>query len=154
MKKNGFAMCAVLIASLLTIGRGASQVVAPADQKFTNFPNFPTCMTGAVLHGDPSSSSVAEIIGKATAGCKVPWHFHTPNEQVRMISGKAKVEMKGDAAKLLTAGGYAYLPAKHQHEFTCVTACSLFVSADGVFDIHYVDADGKEISLEQALKKK
>jgi quercetin dioxygenase-like cupin family protein len=154
MNRNGLAVWIVLIASLLMVEQGYTQVVTSADQKFANFPNFPTCMTGAVLHGDPSSASGVEIIGKATAGCKVPWHFHTPNEQVRMISGKAKVEMKGDAAKMLTAGGYAYLPSKHQHEFTCVTACSLFVSADGMFDIHYVDSDGKEISLEQALKKK
>ena len=57
-----------------------------------------------------------------------------------------------EAAKTVTPGSYAYLPAKHPHEFTCVTACSLFVAADNVFDIHYVDKDGKEISLADAQK--
>ena len=31
--------------------------------------------------------------------------------------------------------------------------CSAFVYSDGAFDIHYVDADGKEVPLD-AVKKK
>lgn len=45
------------------------------------------------------------------------------------------------------------MPSKHQHVFTCVTACVGFVSADGAFDIHYVDDAGKEIPVETALGK-
>jgi quercetin dioxygenase-like cupin family protein len=154
MSRIVLTVCAVLIGSLFALAQDKERIVAPADEKFGPFPNFPSCMTGAVLHGDPSSSSGVTLIGKGTAGCKIPWHFHTPNEEVGIISGTAKVQMKNEAAKTLTAGGYAYLPSKHPHEFTCVTACKLFAGADGVFDIHYVDASGNEIPSDQALKSK
>ena len=73
---------------------------------------------------------------------------------VRMIiSGSAKVEMKGGSAATLGPGGYAMMPSKHVHQFTCATACSAFVNSDRAFDIHYMDAGGKEISPEVALPK-
>jgi hypothetical protein len=37
------------------------------------------------------------IFGKGTAGCRVPWHWHTPTEQLMMVTGRAKVEMKDGA---------------------------------------------------------
>ncbi len=154
MKKIALVLCLLLVASSWAMAQEKATIVAPAEEKFGAFPNFPSCTTGAVLHGDPASSKGVVVIAKMTAGCKIPWHWHTPNEQVGMISGTAKVQMKGEAAKTFTAGGYAFLPAKHPHEFTCTTACSLFVAADGVFDIHYVDESGKEIPPDQALKSK
>ena len=45
------------------------------------------------------------------------------------------------------------MPSKHVHQFTCTSACSAFVNSDGAFDIHYVDANGKEISPEVALRE-
>jgi hypothetical protein len=39
------------------------------------------------------------------------------------------------------------------HDFACTAACSFFISADGPFDIHYVDDAGTEITPEQALPK-
>ncbi len=152
MKQIVLAFSVLLIASLTAVGQNQAHILAPADQKFGPIPNFPKCMTGAVLHGDPSSANGVTLIGKGTPGCRIPWHFHTPNEQVGIISGTAKLQMKDEDAKTLTAGGYAYLPSKHQHEFICVTACKLFAGADGAFDIHYVDASGSEISLDEALK--
>ena len=104
MSRIVLTVCAVLIGSLFALAQDKERIVAPADEKFGPFPNFPSCMTGAVLHGDPSSSSGVTLIGKGTAGCKIPWHFHTPNEEVGIISGTAKVQMKNEAAKTLTAG--------------------------------------------------
>ena len=46
------------------------------------------------------------------------------------------------------------MPSKHVHQFTCTAACTGFVYSDGAFDIHYVDASGKEIPLDAAMKKK
>jgi quercetin dioxygenase-like cupin family protein len=153
MKTLFYAGLFTLFISLSASGQNDAHIVTPANQKFGPFPNFPKCTQGAVLHGDPSGGHGVTVIAKATAGCRIPMHFHTPNEEVGIISGPAKVNMQGEAAKTLTAGGYAFLPAKHPHEFTCVTACRIFVGADGVFDIHYVDTAGKEISLEEALKQ-
>jgi hypothetical protein len=44
------------------------------------------------------------------------------------------------------------MPSHHAHEFRSTTACTLYVYSDAAFDMHYVDADGKEISPEEALK--
>jgi hypothetical protein len=37
-------------------------------------------------------------------------------------------------------------------ESTCASSCVIFDVIDGAFDIHDVDADGKEIPPDQALK--
>jgi hypothetical protein len=62
--------------------------------------------------------------------------------------------MKEGGNATLGPGGYAMLPGKHVHQFTCSSACSAFVSSDEAFDIHYVDANGKEIPPDMAFKKK
>ena len=68
-----------------------------------------------------------------------------------IVSGKAKVEMK-EASSTMAAGDYINLPAKHAHQFTCLAACVFFIESDRAFDIHYVNAEGKEIPQEEALK--
>jgi quercetin dioxygenase-like cupin family protein len=75
----------------------------------------------AVENGDPSKGP-SVIVFKGTAGCVIPWHWHTPTEQVMIISGSAKVEMKGGATSTLGPGGYVMMPSKHVHQFTCASA--------------------------------
>ena len=77
---------------------------------------------------------------------------HTANESLMMVSGKGKAEMKSGGAHPMTAGDYVYLPAKMGHQFTCISSCVLFDVIDGAFDIHYINAEGNEIPVEQALK--
>ena len=129
---------------------GQTVTANAAGMKFVNFPGLPACATGAVENGDPNHGP-SVILLKATAGCKIPWHWHTPNEQVMIASGVGMVEMKDAKPVSLRAGGYASFPSRHAHQFSCVGPCMAFVSSDGIFDIHYVDKDGKEISPEQAL---
>jgi quercetin dioxygenase-like cupin family protein len=107
-------------------------------------------MTVSVLHGDPSKGP-AVLAGKLKPGCKVPWHWHTAAENLVVLSGSAKAEMKDGASHALASGDYVYMPAKQAHQFTCLTACTIYVMPDGAFDIHYIDKDGKEIPVEQAL---
>ncbi|MEP7365903.1 MAG: cupin domain-containing protein [Acidobacteriota bacterium] len=111
---------------------------------------MPSCVVAAVENGDPSKGA-STLVFKATPSCKFPWHWHTPTEQVMMVSGSAKVEMKGGSTAVIGPGGYAMMPSKHIHQFTCVTACTAFVHSDTIFDMHYVDAAGKEIPPETAL---
>jgi quercetin dioxygenase-like cupin family protein len=122
-----------------------------SDMKFAAFPNVPTCFTGAVEQGDPSSGPSTFLV-KGTKGCEVPMHFHTPTEQVMMVSGTARMEMKGDQPRIMKAGTFATTPSRHPHHFTCTSACRFYVISDGVFDIHYIDDSGKEIPFEQAVK--
>ena len=43
---------------------------------------------------------------------------------------------------------------RHPHAFACPAACLFFIYQDAPFDIHYIDAEGREIPPEQALKAK
>jgi quercetin dioxygenase-like cupin family protein len=155
-----FAACCLLSATvvmgLALQNAGAEDEMvhaSKASSKFVNFPGLPTCMTGSVQNGDPTKGA-SVILAKSTAGCAVPWHWHTASEQLMMISGTAKAEMKDGSPVSVHSGDYVAMPGKQPHQFTCIAACSLFIMPSGAFDIHYVDKDGKEISPDEALKSK
>ena len=132
---------------------GMAILKSPASEKFINLPGLPTCMTVSVQRGDPSKEA-SVMLFKFAAGCVVPWHWHTPNETLMIVSGHGRAEMKGSAPIPVGPGAYAYLPAKGVHQFTCLSGCVAFLSSDaGPLDTHYVDQDGKEMSAEQALAK-
>src|SRR5947208_13544817 len=125
-----------------------------SQNTFAPMPGLPSCATAAVESGDPSKGP-SIILGKGSAGCLIPWHWHTPTEHVMIVSGSAKVEMKdGGKTEVLGPGGYAMMPSKHVHQFTCTSACTFFVSSDAAFDIHYMDSNGTEIPPEAALVKR
>lgn len=124
-----------------------------SENKLSPMAGLPSCITMAVESGDPSKGS-SVIVFKGTSGCSISWHWHTPTEHVMIVSGAAKVEMRGGSSAILGPGGYAMMPGKHVHQFTCTSACTAFVSSDAAFDIHYVDADGKEIPPDTALAKR
>jgi hypothetical protein len=56
------------------------------------------------------------------------------------------------SAQTLKPGDYLLLPSKGIHQFTALSDIELFDISDAPFDMHYVDADGKEIPPEAALK--
>lgn len=120
-----------------------------ASAKYNPFPNTPDCVTGAVERGDPASGP-SVILAKFKPGCAVPWHFHTPNETILMVSGVGRLQARGDRAASLRAGDYGWMPAKHVHTFSTEQGCVMFLTSDGAFDIHYVDDKGNEIPLEEA----
>ncbi|MEP6609127.1 MAG: hypothetical protein ABJA83_10665 [Burkholderiaceae bacterium] len=124
-----------------------------AENKFAPMAGLPSCATLAVQSGDPAKGA-SVILLKAKPGCMIPWHWHTPTESVMMVSGSAKLEMKDHPAVVLGPGGYGQLVGKHVHQFTCMSACTAFVSAEGAVDIHYVDVKGNEITPDVALKRK
>ena len=150
--------CGVVLLSLMTATAVAQQTDKPVVQntspsQFQKNPGLPDCLTLAVERGDPSNGPSILLV-KGTKGCSAPWHFHSPNEQLMMVSGTGRMEMKGEPAVNLHSGGFAYAPVKHVHQFTCVGGpCSFFLHSDGPFDIHYVDQNGSEIPAEQVLHK-
>jgi quercetin dioxygenase-like cupin family protein len=126
---------------------------ASATAKFMNIPGLPTCMKASVLSGDSTKGAFLLLVKTAT-GCVIPWHWHTITESLMFVSGQGKGETKDGTRVMLHAGDYLTLPGKGVHQFTCMAACTFFLGADGAFDIHYVDAAGKEISPDEALKAK
>ena len=127
------------------------RTVSPQNLKFTPIPDMPACASAAILRGNPRSGP-AWVLLKLASGCRVPWHWHTANESLVVISGRGTVEMKDGPPLQFAPGAYASLPSRHQHQAKCTRSCLLFNAADGPFDIHYVDASGEEISLEKALQ--
>jgi quercetin dioxygenase-like cupin family protein len=129
---------------------GAMGVVSPATAKFAPMAGLPPCMTLAVLHGDPSKGP-SVILLKFAPGCSVPWHWHTANETLVMVSGTGSAQMKDGQPLAMKAGDFLYLTAKGIHRFSAKSAVYMYDMPDGAFDIHYVDAEGKEIPPDKAL---
>lgn len=140
----------------LFVGMAAAQddnsVTKMSTLKLGPLPVTPACTTLAPTHGDPFKGA-AVIAIKMTTGCKIPWHWHTANEHLMIVSGHGKVEMRDhNMSESVGPGDYVFLSGKHIHQFTCVAACTFYDVTDAAFDIHYVDKDGKEIKPEDALK--
>lgn len=147
----GAFCCAALAPPLAAQNSDQMSYAAVASSKFMSLPVLPACATFAAQRGDPTKGA-AVLLLKLKSGCVIPWHWHTSNENLMMVSGKAKAEMKTGGSHMMTAGDYMYLPSKQGHQFNCMSSCSLFDQTDGAFDIHYINADGKEIPPEEALK--
>lgn len=128
------------------------EVVSPQAAKFEAIPDMPSCATGAIVRGNPRSGP-AWVYLKLASGCRVPWHWHTANEDLVVISGKGTIEMTGGKPLQFVPGAFAALPSGHTHRASCTRTCLLFSIADAAFDIHYVDASGNEIPAKQALKE-
>jgi quercetin dioxygenase-like cupin family protein len=157
MRAQGVLSFVTLCLPLALATTAAAQASAPAhvgrnvaEMKFEAVPGLPTCGTAAVQTGDPSKGPTI-ILAKVASGCIVPWHWHTPNEHLMLVSGAAKVEIKDGAPFTLRAGGFAMLPSKHVHQFTCQQTCLMYVASDAAFDTHYVNPQGTEITPTEAL---
>jgi len=98
------------------------------------------CLFSTVESGDPDKGP-STIILKAPAGCLVRWHYHTAEEQLIVVEGSVRTEMAGMPAKQLGPGGFAMMPGKVKHQFSCgtPTGCVMFVSFDRAYDIFWVD---------------
>jgi quercetin dioxygenase-like cupin family protein len=142
-------LCCILISAAL-VAQDQAIATKPAEGKMINIPGLPPCIKGQPMRGDPTKGAFV-IYGKATAGCDIPTHWHTSTEDVTWLSGSAQLKMKGSADQTLSSGTFVHLPSKHEHAVRCSTACAMYINSDGAFDIHYVDASGKEIPVEQAL---
>lgn len=126
--------------------------VNPQTLKFAPIPNMPSCVSYATLRGDPRTGP-AWVLLKLASGCRVPKHWHTPNEDVLIVSGAGTMTMEDGQTLPFVPGAYASLPSHHTHQASCTRACLLFTIEDAAYDIHYVDANGEEIPLDQALRQ-
>ncbi len=103
------------------------------------------CLLSAVETGDPAKGP-STIILKAPPNCLVPWHYHTAAEQLTVTQGTVQTEMEGMTARPLGPGGFAMMPGKAKHRFSCQskTDCVMFVTFDRTYDIFWVkDNKGK-----------
>lgn len=109
--------------------------------------------TNGIETGDPAKTwSIA--VEKFPPGCAIPWHWHTPNEHVMMVSGTFNFEIQGEKPVRVNAGDFVLIPSHRASQTTCVgpDPCINFLYTDAPMDIHFVDDTGAEISLDQALQ--
>jgi quercetin dioxygenase-like cupin family protein len=123
-----------------------------AKAKFVSVPGVPACTTLAPLRGDMGKTA-STLMVRMKVGCMVPFHWHTPSEEMVVLQGTPLAQMLGKRSYVLKVGSYSQLPTHHVHRFKCTSKvdCLFFLVADGPFDIHFVDEQGKEISTEAAL---
>ncbi len=97
------------------------------------------CLFSAVETGNPAAGP-STIILKAPPNCLVPWHYHTAEEQLIVTDGHVLTEMEGMPAQTLGPGGFAMMPGKAKHQFSCQSkaGCVLFVMFDRAYDIFWV----------------
>ena len=97
----------------------------------------------AVVSGDPSKAGPFAIRLKFPAGYKIAPHWHPTDEHVTVLSGTIAFGMgeKFDAKgmKLMSAGGYAMMPAEMRHFAQAKTAVTLQVHGTGPFVLNYVN---------------
>ena len=144
---------ATLVESVPTHAKDTEEMITlnPQTLKFTPIPDMPGCASAAILRGNPRWGA-AWVLLKLASGCRVPWHWHSANETLVVISGRGALSMKDGPPLQFAPGAYASLPSHHQHQANCTRTCLLFNGADAAFDIHYVDAKGEEISADKVLK--
>jgi quercetin dioxygenase-like cupin family protein len=119
---------------------------AANSAEFAPSPSLPPCVVRAIQDGDPKTGpSIIRLRFKQ--GCVIPWHWHTANERLIVLNGTLKSEVKDGSPATLRQGDFFRLPSKHIHQVTAITAVELFNISDAPVDIHYVDAQGKEIPL-------
>ena len=97
------------------------------------------CLVNALENGDPDKGASTWML-KAPAGCVVAKHFHTAEEQLMVVRGDVLTGMDGMAEKTLGPGGFAMMPSKAVHWFTCTAKaeCVMFVTFDRRYDITWV----------------
>jgi quercetin dioxygenase-like cupin family protein len=94
------------------------------------------CLSSATENGNPDTGP-STLILKAAPKCDVPWHYHTAEEQLIVTQGTVHAEMDGMPAASLDPGGFAMMPSKVKHRFSCQskTECVMFVTFDRKYDI-------------------
>jgi quercetin dioxygenase-like cupin family protein len=94
------------------------------------------CLSSAIETGDPTTGHSTWIL-KAPPGCVVPWHSHTAEEQLIIVSGAVLAEMTDHPPTRLGPGGFAMMGSRMPHQFSCQGrfACLMFVAFDRAYDI-------------------
>jgi quercetin dioxygenase-like cupin family protein len=96
------------------------------------------CLSSTIETGDPMTGP-STLLLKAPPGCVVPWHYHTAEEQLIIISGTVLAEMTDHQPTRLGQGGFAVMGGRMPHQFTCQdkSACLMFVIFDRAYDIYW-----------------
>ena len=137
----GFAPLVILLVAVGASSRGQAQtsprgIVTPLAGANLVFDGEPACLKVARENGDPDTGPSTFLL-EAPSGCVVPAHYHTAEEQLMVVQGDVLTGMDGMAEAALGPGGFAMMPSKAMHWFTCKSksTCLMFVTFDRKYDI-------------------
>lgn len=148
-KRIGRAIGLLPVLSFAILGTGATPAIgaeaAPhaitplKDAAFAQDDDV-KCLKGALENGNPDTGPSTFLL-QAPAGCKVAAHYHTAEEQLIVIRGSVLTGMQGMRDVTLTAGGFAVMPGKAVHWFSCSgkQPCLMAVTFNQKYDIVWVD---------------
>ena len=105
-------------------------------------PSLPSGVKMAVVSGDPGKKGRFTIQLKMPAGYAVPPHTHPTTEVVKIVSGTLHYGMSDKLmshARTLTAGRTVTMKARMTHWVHAPGPATVQVSAQGPFQITYVD---------------
>ena len=132
------ACLAVFISAAARAEDSARGTIKPLLSAKFSPDNDVKCLLSGIEAGDPTTGR-STLILKASAGCVVPWHFHTAEEQLIVISGAVLAEMTDHQPTRLGPGGFAIMGGHMAHQFTCQSkfACLMIVTFDRAYDIYW-----------------
>jgi quercetin dioxygenase-like cupin family protein len=121
--------------------------------KFATLPNVPDCFTVAVEHGDPGKGP-SSVLVRLEPGCDSRTHWHSADASVLVVGGPLEMEMQGEKTASTKRGDFFFLPAHHIHREICAgkAPCLFYAELYAPFDVHYVDASGKNVPEAEALR--
>jgi quercetin dioxygenase-like cupin family protein len=135
-----YASCSGVLAVVMAVQAAAQAITPLKDAPFAQDADV-KCLESALETGDPDTGPSTFIL-KAPPGCRVPAHYHSAQEQLIVIRGRVATGMKGMRSVTLSAGGFAVMPGKAIHWFSCEgkDPCLMVVTFDQKYDIVWVAA--------------
>lgn len=127
----------ILAATIASHGQEPHRgVVTPLASAKLVFDGEPECLKVARESGDPDTGPSTFLL-EAAPGCLTPAHYHSAEEQFFVVRGDVLAGMDGMSDQLLGPAGFALMPSKVMHWFTCKSnsPCLMFVTFDRKYDI-------------------
>ena len=149
MTKRLMLSFAASAATLFIVAASASAqghvITTLADARWgTAPPMLPPGAQIAVLAGDPSKPAPYTVRLKFPANYLVPAHFHPNDENVLVVSGDLFIGMgtrvDKKSATALGIGGYALMPANHNHFAFTTSEATILLYGIGPIDFTYVNS--------------
>jgi quercetin dioxygenase-like cupin family protein len=135
----GLAALAMLLGAIGVSLQGQTTlhgVLTPLASANLVFDGEPACLKVARENGDPDIGASTFLL-EAPSGCVVPAHYHTAEEELMVVRGDVLTGMDGMPETTMGPGGFAMMPSKATHWFTCKSkvTCLMFVTFDRKYDI-------------------
>jgi quercetin dioxygenase-like cupin family protein len=136
-----FLVCGVLLLALTLSAQTPNSGPKPGVVRQLSEVKFPLgdgpdCLQFFLETGDLKTGPSTAIM-KAAPKCVIPPHYHTAEEQLIIVKGDVSTGMQGMQDTVLGPGGFAMMPSKQPHWFTCTAKeeCLMFVTFDRAYDI-------------------